>query len=216
MILSDRFAAAQTLALELHRDQLRKQTQIPYHSHLMAVAALILEHGGTEDQAIAGLLHDVIEDQGDKITYVELETRFGASVTAMVRECTDTEVTPKPPFIERKRAYHAHLQHASSDALLVSAADKLHNLQAVTRDYRVHGSKLWDRFVKDADSLTDKRDLFIWNHRALVGTLHARMGKAIRGKPIRGKAISAELVRQLETLEGLMRENGDAANTITP
>ena len=206
MILSDRFAAAQTLALELHRDQLRKQTPIPYHSHLMAVAALILEHGGTEDQAIAGLLHDVIEDQGHKVTYADLETRFGASVTAMVRECTDTEVTPKPPFIERKRAYHAHLQHASSDALLVSAADKLHNLQAVTRDYRAHGSKLWDRFVKDADSLTGKRDLFIWNHRALVGTLHARMGNAI----------SAELVRQLETLEGLMRENGDAANTITP
>ena len=206
MILSDRFAAAQTLALELHRDQLRKQTLIPYHSHLMAVAALILEHGGTEDQAIAGLLHDVIEDQGDKVTYADLETHFGASVTEMVRECTDTEVTPKPPFIERKRAYHAHLQHASSEALLVSAADKLHNLQAVTRDYRSLGSKLWGRFVKDADSLTDKRDLFIWNHRALVGTLHARMGNAI----------SAELVRQLETLEGLMRENGDAANTITP
>ena len=206
MILTDRFAAAQTLALELHRDQQRKETDIPYYSHLMAVAALILEHGGTEDQAIAGLLHDVIEDQGGKVKYADLETRFGASVTAMVRECTDTEVTPKPPFIERKRAYHAHLQHASRDALLVSAADKLHNLQAVTRDYRSLGSKLWKRFVSDADSLTDKRDLFIWNHRALVGTLHARMGNAI----------SAELVRQLETLEGLMREKGDAANIVTP
>ena len=81
----------------------------------------------------------------------------------------------------------------------------------VTRDYRSLGSELWDRFISDAKSLTDKRDLFIWNHRALVGTLHARLGNARIGN-----ALSAELVQQLETLEGLMREKGDAANTITP
>lgn len=206
MILSDRFAAAQTFALKLHRQQMRKGTSIPYYAHLIAVTAITLEYGGTEDQAIAALLHDAVEDAGGQPTLQQIRLDFGDTVAGMVEACTDADVIPKPPFLERKRMYHAHLEHASSDALLVSAADKLHNLQAVTRDYRAHGSELWSRFVKDADSLTGKRDLFIWNHRALVGTLHARMGNAI----------SAELVRQLETLEELMRENGDAANTVTP
>lgn len=161
MSLSARFDEALAYAHEAHRDQLRKGTGIPYISHLMAVAGLVLEHGGDEDTAIAALLHDVIEDGGGDEARQEICRRFGQRVVDIVNECTDAEVIPKPPWRERKEKYIAHLGHASLQARLVSAADKLHNARAILADYRVVGEALWERFNADRDGV-------LWYYQSLV------------------------------------------------
>src|SRR5881227_3632367 len=145
MELSTRFEDALTFATRLHADQTRKGTSIPYISHLLAVTSIVLEQGGNEDEAIAALLHDAIEDQGGAPTREEIRRRFGDTVVAIVDGCTDTEVMPKPPWRERKEAYIAHIREASTAVRLVSAADKLHNARAVLADYRVLGDALWQR-----------------------------------------------------------------------
>jgi (p)ppGpp synthase/HD superfamily hydrolase len=161
MSLSARFDEALAYAHEAHRDQLRKGTEIPYISHLMAVAGLVLENGGDEETAIAALLHDVIEDGGGDAARQEIRRRFGQRVVAIVDECTDAEVIPKPPWRERKEKYIAHLRHASPQARLVSAADKLHNARAILADYRVVGEALWQRF-------NASREETLWYYHSLV------------------------------------------------
>src|SRR5918911_197645 len=146
MILSERFNEAFLYASQLHAEQTRKGTTIPYIAHLMAVTAIVLENGGNEDEAIAALLHDSIEDQGGEATRQEIRRRFGETVVEIVNGCTDAEVIPKPPWRARKEAYIAHLIHASPSVRLVSAADKLHNARAILADYRVLGESLWKRF----------------------------------------------------------------------
>lgn len=136
----------------------------------MGVAALVLEAGGDEDQAIAALLHDAMEDQGGRPTLETIRKLFGDRVAMTVEECSDSESedpAKKKPWHERKRIYLAHLPHASADALLVSLADKLHNARAVLQDYRVHGDELWKRFNKEAT----KQDQLNY-YRALVSTFH--------------------------------------------
>ena len=161
MFLSARFDEALAYAHEAHRDQLRKGTGIPYISHLMAVAGLVLENGGDEETAIAALLHDVIEDGGGAVAREEIRRRFGRRVADIVDECTDAEVIPKPPWRERKEKYIAHLRHASPQARLVSAADKLHNARAILTDYRVVGEALWERF-------NASREETLWYYHSLV------------------------------------------------
>jgi GTP pyrophosphokinase len=146
MILSSRFKDALDFAVELHDGQTRKGTHIPYISHLLAVTGLVIEYGADEDEAIAALLHDAIEDQGGTKTREEIHRRFGERVVEIVDGCTDTDVTPKPPWRRRKEAYLAHLRNAPASVLLVSAADKLHNARAILADYRRLGESLWDRF----------------------------------------------------------------------
>lgn len=146
MELSTRFDEALIFASRLHAKQVRKGSGIPYISHLLAVTALVLEHGGGEDEAIAALLHDAIEDQGGDATRQEIRRRFGEVVVEIVNGCTDTDSTPKPPWRERKEAYIAHLPTATSSILLVSAADKLHNVRSILNDYRVVGEEIWQRF----------------------------------------------------------------------
>src|SRR6266853_3455026 len=126
--LSRRFEAALLLATRLHATQTRKGGRIPYVSHLLGVASLALEHGGDEDVAIAALLHDAVEDQGGRPTLQTIRRMFGDRVATVVMECSDTDREPKPPWRERKERYLAHLPSASADALLVSIADKLHNV----------------------------------------------------------------------------------------
>jgi (p)ppGpp synthase/HD superfamily hydrolase len=126
--------------------QLRKGTSIPYLSHLMAVSALVLEHGGDEEQAIAGLLHDAAEDQGGETTLREIERRYGNDVARIVADCTDAWTEPRPPWRQRKEAYLAKLPTKPARSLLVSLADKAHNASAILRDYRVLGERLWERF----------------------------------------------------------------------
>jgi GTP pyrophosphokinase len=158
----DRFGAAFRYAMELHGEQLRKGTPVPYISHLMAVAALVIEHGGDEDQAIAALLHDAIEDHPrNGRTRNRIRRRFGARVLALVESCTDADRHPKPPWKERKERYLAHLDHASPDARLISLADKLHNARAILSDHRLVGEAVWRRFK------ASKRQT-LWYYRALV------------------------------------------------
>ena len=187
--VTERFSEALAFADERHRDHRRKGTEIPYISHLLAVAGIVLEFGGDEDAAIAALLHDAVED--GKATAEEIRARFGETVARVVGECSDTDQQPKPPWRARKEMYIAHLAHASDAALLVSAADKLHNARAILADYRQVGDRLWARFNKDADSL--------WYYRALVNAF--RNTKA----PV---ALIDELQRVVAELECLTAKSG--------
>ncbi len=184
MPLSARFEEALVYAAHLHRDQVRKATPVPYVSHLLAVASLVLEHGGTEDEAIAGLLHDAIEDQGGRKTRDEIATRFGATVVDIVEGCTDSDVEPKPAWRPRKEAYVAHIARASAATRLVSAADKLHNARSILRDYRDQGEELWARFKGG-------RDGTLWYYRALCDAFR-QAGTS---------SLVEELVRTVEELE---------------
>lgn len=145
-MLTSQYDHAFSYAHELHRDQTRKGTVIPYVSHLMTVSALVIEHGGDEDQAIAALLHDAAEDQGGQKTLDEIRRRFGDAVAEIVYDCTDAWVEPKPEWRPRKEAYLKILPTKSPRSLLVSLADKVHNAEAILFDYRVLGDGLWQRF----------------------------------------------------------------------
>lgn len=163
--LTSRFDSALRFASELHHAQFRKGTNIPYMAHLMSVAALVLEAGGNEDQAIAALLHDAMEDQGGRPTLNKIRELFGDRVANTVEECSDSDAEDpehKKSWHDRKRAYITHVAHASPDALLVSLADKLHNARSVLSDYRIHGDNLFLRFNKEA-SKQDQLD----HYRAL-------------------------------------------------
>jgi (p)ppGpp synthase/HD superfamily hydrolase len=159
MSLSPRFDTALTFASAHHRAQLRKGTPIPYLAHLLSVAALAIEHGATEDEAIAAVLHDAIEDQG--VTFAELDKLFGRAVAEIVQGCSDTDVIPKPPWRARKEHYVAHVRTASASIRLVSMSDKLHNARSILADLRTLGDELWSRF-------TGGRDGSLWYYRALV------------------------------------------------
>ena len=143
--LSNRVARAFAFALQAHGTQTRKGTTIPYLSHVMAVASLVLDYGGAENQVVAALLHDTVEDCG--VTYAQIRRQFGAPVARIVKDCTDAETFPKPPWKARKQRYIDHLRrghHAPS--LLVSAADKLHNARAIVHDVKHQGKAVWKRF----------------------------------------------------------------------
>ncbi|HVV38351.1 MAG TPA: HD domain-containing protein [Acidimicrobiales bacterium] len=161
--LTDRFGEAAAWASELHIDHLRKGTTIPYVSHLFAVASLVLEDGGDEDEAIAALLHDAVED--GKTDLDTIAAQFGDSVAAIVDACSDTDTIPKPPWRERKERYIAHVRdpHTSEAALRVSNADKVHNARAILADYTELGDALWTRFNADARSA----DAQLWYYRQL-------------------------------------------------
>jgi (p)ppGpp synthase/HD superfamily hydrolase len=167
VLLTRRFDEALVYASGLHRDQRRKGCGVPYVSHLLAVCGLTLEFQGGEDEAIAALLHDAIEDQGGEATRVEILRRFGPVVTDIVVGCTDTDESPKPPWWPRKENYIAHLATSSESVLLVSACDKLHNARTLITDYRVLGEELWTRFQGG-------RDGTLWYYRALVEALRPR------------------------------------------
>jgi (p)ppGpp synthase/HD superfamily hydrolase len=164
--LSSRFIEALSLTVRLHSAQARKGTRIPYLSHLLGVCGLVLGAGGSEDQAIAALLHDAVEDQGGLPTLERIRAAFGDVVAQMVADCSDSEQVPKPPWRARKQAYLDHLQGASSATLLVVAADKLDNLRAILRDYRQLGDSLWARF----DAASDQ----VWYYGSVLEILEAR------------------------------------------
>ncbi len=164
--LTKRFEEAFCLACHLHATQKRKGTEIPYIAHLMSVAALVIEDGGDEDEAIAGLLHDAVEDQGGKEMLEEIRRRFGDRVAGIVHGCTDAETIPKPPWLERKKRYVDHICTAPPEVRRVSSADKLHNARAILGDYRHEGERLWKRF-------SGGRDGTLWYYRALVQAFQA-------------------------------------------
>ena len=164
MPYTKRFDSALLLSADLHREQTRKGTGVPYVTHLLAVSAIVGESGGTEDEVIAALLHDAPEDTGGEARLEEIRARFGGTVTDIVAGCSDTYEDPKPPWRERKEAYIAHLAQASPSVRLVSAADKLHNVRSVLTDYRALGEVLWDRF-------NGGRDGTLWYYRAVADRL---------------------------------------------
>jgi len=147
MFYGERFEEALKYAARLHRTQKRKGTNIPYVTHLLALAAIVGENGGTEDEVIAALLHDAVEGQGGAATREEIRRRFGDTVAGIVGEVSDTDVVPKPPWRERKETYVAQVRDAERSARLVSAADKLHNARSILRDLRGEGDAVWRRFT---------------------------------------------------------------------
>jgi GTP pyrophosphokinase len=166
-LLTDRFDTALRLASDHHRAQLRKGTEIPYVSHLLGVTSLVLEMGGTEDEAIAALLHDAVEDGGGEPMLQRIRAEFGADVARIVFANSDTIVEPKPSWLERKRAYVESVADKQSDELRVSLADKLHNTRAILRDFRTHGNVVWTRFSAGQRGVR-------WYYRAVYDALVAR------------------------------------------
>lgn len=189
-MLSSRFIEALTYATELHAKQVRKSSGVPYISHLLGVTSIALEYGANEDEAIAALLHDAIEDQGGAATREEIRRRFGDTVTAIVDGCTDAETIPKPPWRQRKEAYIATIPQASPSIILVSAADKLHNARSILKDYRTLGETVWERFKGG-------RDGTLWYYRVVVEAFIAR-GKT---------PLIEELERTVAELEQLVKDD---------
>ena len=165
-MLTERYADALQLAWRLHDGQVRKGTTIPYVSHLIGVSSIALEHGANEDEAIAALLHDAVEDAGGKPTLEMIRSRFGSAVAEIVDGCTDSYEEPKPAWRPRKEAYLAHLAAASPSVRLVPNSDKLHNARAILLDLRVHGPALWSRF-------TAPKEGSLWYYRSLVQAFSA-------------------------------------------
>ena len=164
MPYGEKFERALPYAARLHRDQVRKGTSTPYITHLLAVASIVGENGGTEDEVVAALLHDAPEDQGGEARLREIRAQFGDGVAEIVDGCTDTYETPKPPWRERKERYLTHLADTPGSVRLVSSADKLHNARSVLSDYRLLGEDLWTRF-------NGKKEGTLWYYRAIVGSL---------------------------------------------
>lgn len=177
-MLSGRFTQAVDYAREAHASQTRKGTTIPYIAHLLGVASLVLDYGGDEDQAIAALLHDTLEDQGEHHEAL-IRHQFGDRVASIVVTCTDgtqegkaeatTPEAKRADWKQRKQRYLAHLAEASGDALLVSGCDKLHNARAIVTDLRnpAVGAAVFDRF-------TGKRDGTLWYYREIARVFSER------------------------------------------
>lgn len=143
---SERFLKAFSLTFKLHRDQLRKASQTPYLAHLLTVAALVMENGGSEDQAIAALLHDAVEDAGGLEILETIREEFGDYVAELVDGCTDSYTQPKEEWEPRKKAYLEKLKISSNDVKLISLADKVHNARSIVRDLHRSGDHTWDKF----------------------------------------------------------------------
>jgi HD domain-containing protein len=148
--LTERFLAAVALAEQIHGHERRKGTEIPYLAHLLVVTGLVIEDGGDEDQAIAAMLHDAVEDGGGRAVLERIARSFGARVAQIVEGCSDSvDVDPAQTWIDRKRRYLAHLPEVTDDAILrVALADKVHNARSIVRDYREEGHVLWERFTQ--------------------------------------------------------------------
>ena len=165
-VVGKRFRDALVWAAELHEDQERKGGRIPYVAHLLGVASIVLEHGGNEDQAIAALLHDALEDQAHKMSGGEIRQRFGERVERIVIACTDGDPEEQRDrnqerWYARKRKYIAAIPAKPPEAILVSMADKLYNARAILEDYRSIGEPLWPRF-------TTGREGTLWYYRSMV------------------------------------------------
>ncbi|MBP1749484.1 MAG: metal dependent phosphohydrolase [Deltaproteobacteria bacterium] len=189
-ILGQRFEDALIYAAKLHARQIRKGSEVPYIAHLIGVASIALEYGADEDEAIAALLHDAIEDQGGAEAREEIKKRFGEKVVTIVEGCTDADVKPKPPWRQRKETYIAHIKDASPSVHLVSCSDKLHNARTILKDYRMHGDKLWERFKGGKEGT-------LWYYRSLSDIFQT----------VYPSPLTEELERVVSEIEGLARKN---------
>jgi len=183
---TDRFLQALDAAARMHAAQRRKGSGIPYLSHLLGACSIALEYGADEDEAIAALLHDAIEDVRPTEAARATVARFGDRVLAIVEGCTDADTHPKPPWRERKERFIASLADADASVLLVSGADKLHNARSLLADLRRQGSTVWDRF-------NASRAETLWYYRAVIGAMEAN--------PAHNPHLVAEIARVVNEVE---------------
>jgi (p)ppGpp synthase/HD superfamily hydrolase len=174
-VLTRRFDDAMVYAARLHAKQKRKGTRVPYVAHLLATASIALEHGATEDEAIAALLHDAVEDQGGQKTLSAIRRRFGDAVADIVMGCSDTDATPKPPWRLRKEAHLRHLRRAPRSVRLVAAADKLHNARSIVADLRERGRAAWERFNAGPEEQ-------LWYYGAMVDVFSRKGPRSLAGE----------------------------------
>lgn len=187
-LYTERLLRALEAAALMHAAQTKAGTGVPYLSHLLGTCSIALEHGADEDEAIAALLHDSIEDVEPATEAREVVWSFGPRVGRIVEGCTDSDVHPKPPWRGRKEAYLRHVSEADASTLLVSAADKLHNARRIVSDVRREGPSVWARFAAPPDQLA-------WYYRSLV--------TAFRANPGHRPGLVDELARTVEELERL-------------
>jgi GTP pyrophosphokinase len=179
-VLGERFEQALAFTNQLHRKQKRKTSGVPYVGHLLGVAAMVIEDGGGEDEAIAALLHDSLEDQGRHYQggvpalAAEIERRFGGEVRRMVEaltECSSDEERAISDKRERwrahKRAYFAQIASAGPDVRRISCADSLYNTRSLAMGFRQLGPRLWTRFM------TGRGDDQIWAYRSAAEAFRA-------------------------------------------
>jgi len=162
--LSIRFDHALLFAAQVHRNQERKKSGVPYISHLLGVAAIVLDYGGDEDMGIAALLHDAAEDHGGKAMLAVISQMFGPRVAKIVDGCTDSygdEGKNKPKWYPRKLRYIRRMRHEDADTRFVSAADKLYNARAILRDVRQYGDSAFGSFSAPKAKV-------LWYYRSLV------------------------------------------------
>ena len=181
-LLDERYIEALAFTVKLHARQARKGTRIPYLAHLLEVSGLVLEDGGTEDEAIAALLHDAVEDQGGQKTLSGIREKFGDEVARVVEACSDTDRQPKPPWLERKREYLTHLEDADPSTLRVSCADKLHNVRSIVADQAHHGDDVWERFSASPPET-------VWYYESLSEIFSRRLPDSMLTKQLQ-KAVS--------------------------
>jgi (p)ppGpp synthase/HD superfamily hydrolase len=197
--LSIRFDHALLFAAQVHRNQDRKRSGIPYVSHLLGVASIVLDYGGDEDMGIAALLHDAAEDHGGRAMLSTIEQLFGPRVAKIVDGCTDSygdEDRAKPKWYPRKLRYLRRVRKEDAETRFVSAADKLYNTRAVLRDVRQSGDSAFDRFSAPKTKV-------LWYYRSLVREYRAG-GMTHLLKPLLDDL--DRTVTELEHLSGLLAE----------
>lgn len=194
----ERFDQALVWASQLHRHQTRKQTNIPYITHLLAVASLVGEAGGTEDEVIAALLHDAVEDQGGPPIAAEIRARFGDEVARVVEECTDGWGPNKAPWRERKEKTLAEAPRLSPPARLVMTADKLHNARSILAELRRVGKVVWARFTGGAEGT-------IWYYKGLAAALAGDQPTCLSRE-------LARVVREIEQVAAMGTPDGGACD----
>jgi (p)ppGpp synthase/HD superfamily hydrolase len=188
--LGERFVDALGYATRVHSGQLRGSDGQPYIAHLLRVTGLVIQDGGSENEAIAALLHDAVEDQGGLERLADIRERYGHEVADIVDECTDSYGEPRPPWRRRKEDYIRRLDGASEGALLVSLADKVDNTRSMVRGYRIRGSDQWSHTGKTPSDV-----------RWYYGTLAERFRELHPGP------LADELARTFEELQGLLDGN---------
>jgi (p)ppGpp synthase/HD superfamily hydrolase len=180
--LSNRFDRAFAYAREVHAEQTRKGTSTPYLGHLMGVSSIVLDDGGSEDEAIAGLLHDAAEDHGGRERLDDIRSRFGDAVARIVEDCTDAWEMPRPPWLARKQAYVEHARSLAPASLRVSAADKVHNTYAILRELRNVGEAVWTRYEVAPDDVMAYYESLVRSYReAGGGRLVDELERIVRG-----------------------------------
>lgn len=195
------FHEALLFAVDIHKDDYRKGTTIPYVTHTMNVCSLVIADGGNEEEAIAALLHDALEDHPEKIKCEDIESRFGQKVLDIVEACTDTPPGyaggPKVLWKDRKTAYLEKIGHADPDILRVSLANKLDNARSILADYRQIGEELWKR-------INTGKEEQLWYYRSVV-------------KAFREAGVTGHMIDELDRVIGeIIHLAGDAADRKLP